>query len=179
VIAPPHVDAPAAVSYISSDATISSFESEDIMPARSTDEFITATPDEAAAIRRFHDALKPSAHRGREAVLTDSSGHAVPVPEPLYETLRRASGLMAEGRAVALVAVDKELSTQEAADYLNVSRPFLVKLLEQGEIPFTHVGRYRRVRLDDLQHYRERRDRRRKEILDDLTRMGQQTGGYR
>jgi excisionase family DNA binding protein len=86
---------------------------------------------------------------------------------------------MADGRAVALVAVDKELSTQQAAEYLNVSRPFLVKLLEQGDIPFTHVGRYRRVRVDDLQRYRERRNHRRAEILDDLTRLGQQTGAYR
>jgi len=149
------------------------------MPAHSSEEVITVPPDETAAIRRFHEAIEPGAHSGQAAVLVGGSGDAVPIPEPLYDTLRRAAALMAEGRAVALVAVDKELSTQQAAEYLNVSRPFVVKLLEHGEIPFMHVGRYRRVRLDDLQQYRQRRDRRRTEILDELTRLGQQTGAYR
>jgi excisionase family DNA binding protein len=65
---------------------------------------------------------------------------------------------MAEGKTVQISPIESELSTQEAADMLGVSRPFLVKLLEQGKIPFKKVGTHRRIDLKDLQTY-ERKQR--------------------
>jgi excisionase family DNA binding protein len=68
------------------------------------------------------------------------------------------------------------LTTQEAANLLNVSRPHLIKLLEGGELPFELVGSHRRVRIDDLLAYRERRSRRRREILEELAKENAKLG---
>ncbi|WP_306114938.1 MULTISPECIES: helix-turn-helix domain-containing protein [unclassified Roseovarius] len=84
----------------------------------------------------------------------------------LLEVLR----LVSSGRGFRMIPVEAELTTQQAADLLNVSRPFLVNLLENGDVPFTKTGRHRRVRADDLFAYKERRDAQRSDALGDLAR---------
>jgi excisionase family DNA binding protein len=79
---------------------------------------------------------------------------------------------------IVIMPTDRALTTQEAADFLNMSRQYLVELLERGEIPFTKTGTHRRVKFHDLLAYKERRDAQGREILDELTRLGQEMGDY-
>ncbi len=93
-----------------------------------------------------------------ELVARGEGEERIPVPAVLLELLRAALEEIAAGRGVAVAALDEELTTQEAADLLNVSRPFLIRLLEEGAIPYRKVGTHRRIRLGDLLDYRRTRD---------------------
>ncbi len=81
---------------------------------------------------------------------------------------------ISKGEAVTFVPVGAELSTQEAADILNVSRPFLIKLLESNQLPHHKVGTHRRIRANDVFDYKGHRDKMRSEALDELVKLGQE-----
>lgn len=80
---------------------------------------------------------------------------------------------MAEGHAVNIVPIHAEFTTQQAADFLNVSRPFVVALLEKRELPFRKVGTHRRIQFKDLLEYRERMLAHGKQIADELAKQAQ------
>ncbi len=111
--------------------------------------------------------------------ITPSEEEIIQLPESVMRIVQRAVHLMARGEAVSIVPVHKELTTQQAADLLNISRQYLVRLLERGEIPFTKAGTHRRIKFGDLMEYKRCRDQRRRSKLDELTRLNEELGFYR
>lgn len=92
--------------------------------------------------------------------------------------LEWATGILNRGDAMTVVPIGQELTTQQAAGILNVSRQYVVRLLDDGRIPYRRTGTRRRVRMDDLLAYKRQRDRDRMASLDDLSRLSQDFGGY-
>ena len=107
---------------------------------------------------------------GKEDTLT--------LPASVVRLLQRILDEMAEGNAVTLVSLEAELSTQQAAEVLNVSRPFVVKLLDDAELPHRMVGTHRRVLLKDVLKYKEKMHRQSREALQDLAKVSQDMGLY-
>ena len=103
----------------------------------------------------------------------------VELPTFVLRLLGEILSELALGNAVRVVPIHAELTTQEGADMLNVSRPHLVKLLDQGALPHTKTGRHRRIKFADLMAYKEQRDRASRAAMDELVAQAQELGmGY-
>ncbi|HLM67006.1 MAG TPA: helix-turn-helix domain-containing protein [Longimicrobium sp.] len=103
----------------------------------------------------------------------------IAIPEIAFRLLKKILDELAQGHAVSLSLVDQEVSTQKAADLLNVSRPYLIKLLESGKIPFKKVGTHRRIRHADVLEYKARMDAEADRAYADLVQQAQELGmGY-
>lgn len=110
--------------------------------------------------------------------ILDPSGHETVIPPDLQDAIRTLADILAASKAVVVTALDKNLTTQQAADMLGVSRPYLVRLLESGAMPFTRVHSHRRIKYADLLAYRERQHREAREYLAALTQLNEEMGFY-
>ena len=98
------------------------------------------------------------------------------LPPKVLKFMARTLGAMAEGKTILLVPDGRELSTVEAANLLNVSRPFLTKLLKDGLIPHTIVGSHRRVKYDDLMRYKKKMRSEQNKAMQALIDQAQELG---
>lgn len=146
----------------------------------------TLLPDEkeiaaAAASSRQLAAFLTSKLETQRIELVDESQQREVVELPTF-ALRLLGEILSElalGNAVKVVPIHAELTTQEGADMLNVSRPHLVKLLDNGVLPHTKTGRHRRIKFTDLVAYKEQRDRISRDAMDELAAQAQALGmGY-
>jgi excisionase family DNA binding protein len=113
------------------------------------------------------------------ARLIGESGEGVDVPRPMQRMLRTFAQILAEDKVAVITSASKDLTTQQAADLLGISRPSLIRLLEDERmIPFAWVGKHRRIRFADLQVYRERLYQQQRRAMTELTRLGEAMGGY-
>ncbi|MBI5171321.1 MAG: helix-turn-helix domain-containing protein [Candidatus Melainabacteria bacterium] len=135
---------------------------------------IYAEREQAAAVQAFGKVL----HAFKQARLVGPEGQEILLPEPVYRVLEQVVPLLAADMAVSIVPVGHQLTTQEAADLLNVSRPHLIKLLEEGAVSFERVGTHRRIRFEDLMEYKHKREKERRKALKKLTRIAQEAGLY-
>lgn len=142
---------------------------------------IRPTAKEIALARQSHGQLSSLLQRKPEAmILSDlQSTIEIQVPQAVVRMLVETLKQMAEGHAVTLIPIHSEITTQQAADLLNVSRPFLVKLLDEGRIPHKKVGRHRRIRFDDLMSYKQKDALEREAAFDEMVALSQELGlGY-
>lgn len=122
---------------------------------------------------------RKSARKSVRLVFGAENPAEVDLPPQAVEALTEVLEHLAHGREVTVSAQPVEYSTQQAAEYLRVSRPFLVGLLEKGEIPFRKVGTHRRVLFADLQFFKEKIDAQRLKNLEELAAQAQELGlGY-
>jgi excisionase family DNA binding protein len=144
------------------------------------------TPDEKASIRDAEAQLGAylevveggQPRRVRPPRLVFEDGCQLDLSPDVLRTLKFVLHHVARGDMIGLIPMNKLLSTNQAAEILNVSRPFLVKLLGEDAIPYTKVGTHHRLRMRDVLEYKQRRDRRMLEGLDELAREAQEAGNY-
>jgi excisionase family DNA binding protein len=137
----------------------------------------TSDADHLTAVRDEIDALLA---QQPPYVIVGADGSRIELPASALEALRKVVEAMSRGESVTVIPHDKQLTSQEAADILFVSRPHLIKLLDRGDLPFHRVGTHRRIRIGDVLVYRERRDAEQRAALNELTRLSEELpGGYR
>ncbi|MBO0869541.1 MAG: helix-turn-helix domain-containing protein [Micromonosporaceae bacterium] len=112
------------------------------------------------------------------ARLIGPDGAQTDIPDEVYEVLRDVVVALSQGVAISIAPHNTMLTTQEAAELLNVSRPTLVRLLTDGEIPYTMRGRHRRVTLRDILDYQERTRKERGQTLDQMATDAEDSGLY-
>ncbi len=145
---------------------------------------VRSLPSAALTVADQHCAAKltsliADAGSGRTQLrLSRADGDAIDLAPAMVTVLEEAARLVAGGVGVAVVATYAELTSQKAADILGVSRQYMVRLLDRGDIPSFRVGSHRRVRVEDLATYRAQRDQARRSALATLTADAQAAGGY-
>lgn len=137
---------------------------------------IAASDEERPTLEQIEALLRQSASGRTRLVAPD--GKQVDLPESLLRALQQMVAFLARDRIVTLIPLSKELTTQQAANLLNVSRPYLIKLLNEKAIPYTMVGTHRRIRYRDLMEYKQRADAEQEQALEDLTRLSEALGLY-
>jgi excisionase family DNA binding protein len=133
----------------------------------------------AKAGRRVLEEFVPAQPVSRLKLLEDGHEREIQLPRQALRLLGEVLREMGRGNAVAVIPVESEITTQQAADILNVSRPYLVGLLEGHEIPFRKIGAHRRVKLLDVLRYKRRVDAERVKVLEELAAQAQELNmGY-
>ena len=143
---------------------------------------VSAPPEQQAQVaalsRAMEGMVQAPRRRAPECRLVGPGGEAISIPESVFYVLERVAEVMARGDSITVVPVGKEVTTQQAADLLNVSRQYLVRLLDEGRIPFRKTGKHRRLRIQDVLAFKEERDKDRRAGLRALSRLTQDLGGY-
>lgn len=133
-------------------------------PLPPTEEEAKLAEESSQILARYTDAEKPQIIIQTDEIHTQ----AIAIPEYAFLMLVEILEQMAQGNTVSLVSLPAELTTQEAANILEVSHPYLVELLESGEIPSQTVETKRQVRYEDVLHYKNQIDEKRRQTLDEL-----------
>jgi excisionase family DNA binding protein len=138
-------------------------------------ESVLITEQETEAIKKLQQILSIES---AQVKLVASNGEEILIPESVYNLLGQIVRAMASDQAVSIVTHNRELTVHQAADLLNVSRSFLVKLLDEGAIPYIEVGSRRRILFQDLMTYKQQRKVQRRQLLDELIEMTEEAGLY-
>jgi len=138
------------------------------------------TPEQLEMLSAAERMLMESLDRSRAATITiesdDGAVSPIAVPAPVLRVLAQTLGMMARGQTITLVPEQQELSTVEAANFLNVSRPFVIKEIQQGRLPHRMVGTHRRVLFSDLVSYAKKMREGQQSALDQMAANERELG---
>ncbi len=137
--------------------------------------FLPATA-ETAQIALLDRSLHAGAGPAGSVEVSSATGVRITVPDSVVQVLALVAREMAAGNGVAVVPVHYELTTHEAAVLLHVSRPHLIRMLDEGRLPFRRVGTHRRIRFDDVMARRDREEAEREALLTRLAQESQALG---
>jgi len=116
--------------------------------------------------------------RAKRLRVVGPNGETLALPASVVEVLERATAMLSNGDAVSILPVGRELTTQQAANLLNVSRQYVVRLVNEDRLPCTRTGKHRRLRMEDVLAFKRARDLERRRALTELTRLTEEFGGY-
>jgi excisionase family DNA binding protein len=143
-----------------------------------SDNPLVPSPETVKAARALAKLLPAEAAGARLSLLDRASGNASDLPPAVIGMLRQFLEQLGAGRSVSIVPAEAELTPNEAADYLAVSRTFVLKLMDTGQIPFRRVGSHRRLRFGDLREYEKSQRSRADAAMDEMARINQELGLY-
>jgi len=152
-----------------------------LLPPRTTAVRRTETQElDEATLYRILNSLKEKQESDYKLFLEDGAKkEQIPIPKEALSLLVEILTHMKKGNGVKIVPIRKEITTTEAADILNVSRPYFVGLLESGQIPFRSVGSRRRILSEDVMNYKNQIDAKREQTLAELAAQAQELNmGY-
>lgn len=137
---------------------------------------IAASETERTTLSQIEQLLARSS-AAESLIIEGPDGTRIPIPQSLLHVLHQLVHYMTHDRPVTVLTFSRELTTQQAADILNVSRPFLVEqLLDTGQIPYSMTGTHRRIAFDDVMAFKQQRDAKRRRTLRELSQTSQQLG---
>jgi len=131
---------------------------------------------EIEAIKQLRNLIAKT--ENNQLQFTTSQGDSILVPQKVTEVFRTVINIMAQGKGISLIPVAEEVTTTQAAEILNISRPYLMKLINNSQISHHQVGTHTRILLKDLLEYKQSRDTNRKQGLQKLTDLSQELGLY-
>jgi len=132
--------------------------------------------EEIETIKQLKKLIAKAENKGLQ--ISTSNGESIALPNSVTDIFRTVINVIAQGKGISLIPVAEEVTTTQGAEILNISRPYLMRLIENGEIPYHQVGTHKRINLQDLLEYKKIRDTKRKKGLQKLTELSQELGLY-
>lgn len=139
---------------------------------------VAAPTDQIPDLKALTSLNRRLSSKGEGCSLVGPTGESIPIPESVFYAIQRIAEVLSRGDSITIVPLGKEITTQQAANLLNVSRQYLVRLLNEGRIPYTKTGTHRRLRVEDVVAFKAMRDAERGTALDELTELSESLGGY-
>ncbi len=127
-------------------------------------------------MQRIRDTLASNKDATIEVIGEIGENEPLVLPREAVTLFAQLLGILASGQGVQIIPDNAMMTTQQAADLLNVSRPYLIGLLEQGKLPFSKVGTHRRIAFKDLMDYKRQDDQRRRAVVDELAELCEELG---
>lgn len=139
---------------------------------------LVPSPEIVKAARALAELLPPEGEDAHMSLINRASGSAAELPAAVIGMLRQFLERLGAGLSISVIPAETELTPNEAADYLNVSRTFVLKLMDTGQIPFRRVGSHRRILFGDLRDYEKSQRSRADAAMDEMARINQELGLY-